>query len=228
MSKFEIPFIEQNRQTTFDWHISQVLKWLKFDDNRKFDSTLVYASIDLRIAIERYIFELLDLLKSGNFSEAEKRKCRSINGVFALMRETDPNYRKTAEFTLIIASITPEFPEISIVDTGYLRRKWEDLSEYCHKQIDPSESFESPNREWQIKGFELIDEIIAKFKEWKFESNMGICLPETMGEETKYIYEKFLKNDISSSQAKRMLQIIDPIMRRRFARRIARRIGARL
>lgn len=216
MSGVDITFLEQNREVTFDWHITQALKWLKFDNGRKLDSTLIYACVDLRIAIERYILEFLILLKSGKFTEAEISRCRSINGIFSLMRETDLFYRKTAEFTLLIASITPEIPEITIVDTSYLRRKWEELSEYCHKQLEPSDSYGSNNREWQSKGFQLIDEIISRFREWKIQSNVAILLPDTMDEETRYIYDRFANDEITSSQAKKMLEIIDPIMRRRF------------
>ncbi len=132
--------IEEYREVTFDWHKARVVKWLKLDNGRFLDNILVYANIDLRIAIERYILEFLIILKDLQLSNKEKERCRSINGIFALMKDADPEYRLTAEFTKIIASITPEIPEITIIDTGYLKRKWEELSEYCHKQIEPDES----------------------------------------------------------------------------------------
>lgn len=212
----DMTFLEIPRQVTFDWHITQVLNWLKFDNGRKLDSVLVYASLDLRTAIERYIFEFLALLKGGYLSTDEKQRCRSINGIFDLMRETDPFYRKTANFTKIIASITPELPEITIVDTSYLKRKWEELSNYCHKQLEPQESYRSPNNEFQDNGFKLIEEVISRFKDWKFESVCGICIPDTMPEETRYVYDKYVNNEINDEQAKRMLKIMDPILRTRF------------
>ena len=54
-----ILFLEENRQVTFDWHIARVIKWLQYDNNRFLDNVLIYAAVDLRIAIERYILELL-------------------------------------------------------------------------------------------------------------------------------------------------------------------------
>lgn len=129
----DFSFLEQKRQVTFDWHISQVLKWLKYDNERKLDSVLVYASLELRCAIERYLFELLFLLKDQNMSPEDERRCQSKDGILTLMKETEPYYRKRAKFTNLIASLTSEMPKVVIVDIKYLIRKWHKLSDYCHK-----------------------------------------------------------------------------------------------
>jgi hypothetical protein len=141
-----IPFLEAPREVTFDWHIVQATKWLEFDAGRELDSVLLYAAVELRAAIERYIFELLYLLKEGELSGDEEKRCRSITGIFALMKETDSFYRKTIEFTKLVISITPGLPEITVVDTAYLKRKWQDLSEYCHMQFRPEETFRSQGK----------------------------------------------------------------------------------
>ncbi len=151
-----VSFLETPRDVTFDWHVVQAKKWLAFDARRELDSVLVYAAVELRAAIERYVFELLYLLKEGKLSEDEKKRCRSIGGIFALMKETDPFYRKTIEFTKIVISITPGLPEITVVDTAYLTRRWQDLSEYCHMQFRPVETFGSQGRKFQKQGFALI------------------------------------------------------------------------
>ena len=101
----KIFFLEAPREVTFDWHIVQATKLIEFDAGRELDSVLVYAAVELRAAIERYIFELLYLLKEGKLSEDEETRCRSITGIFSLMKETDPFYRKTIEFTQLIVSI---------------------------------------------------------------------------------------------------------------------------
>jgi hypothetical protein len=102
-----ISFFETPRKVTFEWHIVQVKNWLEFDKGRELDSVLVYAAVELRAAIERYIFELLLLLKDGKLSEDEVRRCRSITGLFSLMKETDPFYRKTIEFTRLAVAVIP-------------------------------------------------------------------------------------------------------------------------
>ena len=210
-----VSFLEVPREVMFDWHIVQAKKWLEFDGGRELDSVLVYAAVELRAAIERYVFELLYLLKEGKLSEDEEKRCRSITGIFALMKETDPFYRKTIEFTKLVASITPGLPEIAIVDTAYLNRKWQDLSEYCHMQFRPEETFGSQSRKFQKQGFALILEVLQKFHEWKVESNCAVLARSSLPEEVKTVYDKFVREGINTDQAKRMLILAEPALRAR-------------
>jgi hypothetical protein len=210
-----IRFFEAPREVTFDWHIIQAKKLLEFDGGRELDSILVYAAVELRAAVERYIFELLYLLKECKFSRDEEKRCRSITGIFALMKETDPVYRKTIEFTKLVVSITPGLPEITVVDTAYLNRKWQDLSKYCHMQFRPEETFGSQSRKFQKQGFALIREVIQKFYEWKVESNCAILERSSLPEVVRDVYDKFIREEIDAVQAKRMLVLIEPVLRAR-------------
>lgn len=212
-------FLEAPREVTFDWHIVQAKKWLEFDGGRELDSVLVYAAVELRAAIERYVFELLYLLKEGKLSGDEEKRCRSIAGIFALMKETDLFYRKTIEFTRLAVSFTPGLPEITIVDTAYLNRKWQDLSEYCHMQFRPAETFGSKGRKFQKRGFALIREVLQKFCEWKIESNCAVLARSSLPKEVRVVYDKFIREEIDASQAKRMLMLMEPVLRARLGLR---------
>ncbi len=214
-----ILFLEAPREVTFDWHIVQAKKLLEFDGGRGLDSVLVYAAVELRAAIERYIFELLYLLKEGKLSGDEEKRCRSITGIFALMKEADPVYRKTIEFTKLVVSLTPGLPEITVVDAAYLNRKWQDLSEYCHMQFRPEETFGSQSRKFQKQGFALIREILHKFHEWKVESNCAVLARSSLPEEVRNVYDKFIREDIDAGQAKRMLVLMEPVLRARLGLR---------
>ncbi len=211
----DISFLEEKRQVTFDWHITQVLKWLKYDNGRKLDSVLAYASLELRCAIERYLLELLYLLKDLKLTSDDERRCRSKDGILELMKETESYYIKRAKFTNLIASITPGMPKVVIVDIKYLIRMWNTLSDYCHKQLQPEESFDSANREFQEKGFKIINEVVNKFKEWESKGVFGITNKEPMPSEVRSIYEKYIKDEIDEGRAKRMLKLMEPVLRRR-------------
>lgn len=219
-----LSLLEENRQVTFDWHISRVIKWLKFDGGRFLDSVLIYAAVDLRIAIERYILELLILLKYDDnheqiFTESELKRIRSMKGIFALMQEVDPFYRKTFRFTQMICEFTPELPPLSIIDTSYLRRKWEELSEYCHKQLDPIDTFDSSDREFQKIGFKLIQEVLDKFWDWGKGRATGILSRSSLDEDTLGVYNRFISDEIDENQVRTSLKIMEPILRQRFKRR---------
>ncbi|MGH7872998.1 MAG: hypothetical protein ACREQO_12360 [Candidatus Binatia bacterium] len=202
-----IPFLEAPREVTFDWHIVQATKWLDFDAGRELDSVLVHTAVELRAAIERYILELLYLLKEGKLSADEEKRCRSITGIFALMKEGDPFYRRTIEFTRLVVSITPGLPEITVVDTAYLNRKWQDLSEYCHMQFRPEETFQSQGRRFQKQGFALLREVLQKFHEWRVESNCAVLARSSLPDEVRDVYDKFIREEVDANQAKRMLDL---------------------
>lgn len=217
-------FLEYSRQVTYDWHIARVSKWLHYDNNRYLDNILVYAAVDLRIAIERYILEQLFLLRydginNNVFTPQELRRIRSMKGIFALMKETDTNYRKTARFSQLIYEVTPELPQISIIETSYLRRKWEELSNYCHKQLEPNDTFNSTNREYQRNGFALIREIVDVFWDEGRGVNTGIIPPSSFDEETMGIYNRFINDEINENQVLTSLRIIEPLLRQRFRNR---------
>jgi len=214
-----VSFLETPRDVTFDWHVVQAKKWLAFDARRELDSVLVYAAVELRAAIERYVFELLYLLKEGKLSADEEKRCRSITGIFALMKETDPFYRKTIEFTKLVISITPGLPEITVVDTAYLTRRWQDLSQYCHMQFHPEQTFESRGRKFQKHGFALIREILQKFQEWRVESSCGILARSSLPQEVRNVYDRFLREEMDAGQTKRMLILMEPVLRSRMGLR---------
>ena len=54
--------LERQRGVTCDWHLSQARALVNFDRGRQLDSTLVYAALELRAAIEREFMELLGCL----------------------------------------------------------------------------------------------------------------------------------------------------------------------
>lgn len=205
-------FLENPREVSFDWHITQVLKWLDFDNGRHLDSTLVYAIVELRCAIERFWFELLFILKDQNLTPDEEARCRSKDGILQFIKETEPYYVKRARFTNLIASVTPGMPQVIIVDFKYLIRKWHKLSDYCHKHLRPAEAFGSPNRGFQEKGFQLIGEVVDRFKEWGRKTALGIVSKASMPPETKSIYDKYVDGEIDESQARRMLDLVTPIL----------------
>lgn len=211
--------IEEKREVSYDWHLAQAIKWLKYDNGRELDSILVYASVDLRIAIERYFFELLLLLKSNNLTSQEQDRCTSKDGILDFVRETEPYYVKRAKFTNLIAAITPGFPRVVIVDFKYLTNKWHTLSEYCHKQLAPKESFDSTNREFQNKGFKVIKDTVDYFMKIERTQAFGLVNPQTMPIEVKNVYEKYINDDIDDEKAKGTLRIMEPVLRQRLNRK---------
>ena len=210
------PFLEGRRDVTFDWHMNQVLDWLSFDAGRKLDSVVVYTSLELRCAIERFLYDFLTVLKGGALPDDEEEVCRTVGGVFSLMQAHDPIYRKTVRFSELIASMGDEDVAIPIVDTDLLWLKWFELGKYIHKQVEPEATFDSPDRAFQEAGFALIDETLDLFALWDMEEVFGFIHPATFPTEAQNVWEKFSDDSITEEQALGMLRLMEPVLRRRF------------
>ena len=212
----DISLLEERRQVTFDWHIAQVIKWLKFDNGRMLDSVLVYASVEARCAIERYLFELLILLEHpANLTQEQERKCRSKEGMLKVMKDIEPQYMKRAIFTNLISSVASVWPKVVIIDFKFLNRMWHSLSEYCHKQLRPEESFDSENRVFQKKGFAEIRDLVDRFMKWEYAAAFGIVDKSSIPPEVWDVYEKYAKDEIDEREAKTMLDLMEPVLRTR-------------
>ncbi len=205
-------FLTQKRKVTAQWHLQQVIKWLEFDDKRHLDNVLVYASFELRCAIERILIENILIMKDGKLNEAEEKKCESKNGMMELMKIAEPNYRKRADFTNIILSKYPGKPKVIILDVKYLIRNWHKLSTYCHKQLKPEESFESAGRDFQKKGFTLIESIIETLKKWSADRPLGLIQPTSMPQEVREVFDLYVQGKISENQAKIRLKLMDSVL----------------
>ena len=202
-------FLERQRGVTFEWHYDQVKRWLDFDGGRHLDSVLVYASFELRCAIERYLLELLVLLSDEGFSpELVKGTKRITRNFKKLLARIEPYYGKRVEFTNIVSSLTPGLPKVHQADLSYLMNRWNDLSAYCHKLYEPDESWRSPNSKYQKKGFQLIEDIIDVVDGWFRVGERGILSKESMPPDTADVYSMFIESKIDSGQVRRMLDLL--------------------
>ena len=208
----ESAFLTRPRKVTHWWHVQQARKWLVFDQGRHLDSSLVYAAFELRLAAERLLFELLVLSKDDVLTPEDVERCRSTSGLLAVWREFDPEYRKTLRFSQLLASIAPDMPEVAFVEPGKLDRMIRDLSEYCHMQLEPSETFESHDRQFQERGFELLERILDDFQAWRAEIKYGVIKRESLPEPLRHIYDQYLRDEIDEDSVQRRIQLISPVL----------------
>ena len=211
------------RGVTSAWHLQQAKRLLDYDAGRRLDTILVYTAIELRSAIERYLCELLLLLRSGQVTKENEKQCRKIGGVFELIKAEDPLYRKTIAFTNIIASTLPALSKVEMVDTSRMHHFWNELSDFCHKQLDPDQTFGSEHREFQKKGFALLNDVLSYFSSSAVKGVGMIMLRSTMEPEVQRIYDDFAQDKITASDAGGMLRIAAPVLANR--RRLTEGVG---
>lgn len=163
------------------------------------------------------VFETLLIIKGGRLSTEDEKRCRTIDGMFAVMRESETNYRKRVEFTNLIASLTPGMPRVALIDFTYLKRTWHETSENCHKHLRPENSFEAPERTFQKDGINMIREFIATVKSWDVDGYIGLVDKDKMPAESRDAYEKFVRDEIDIEQARRLLILMEPVLKMRQA-----------
>lgn len=214
-----LKFLEDGRKVNSNWHLQQVSNWLEFDDGRCLDSVVVYASFELRCAIERYLFELAYVLNGKIITPAQLEKCGRIRGLLEVLKKIEPEYKKRTEFANLMADVVPGMPRILTVDFGFLKKSWHSLSKYCHQQFYPGITFESPNREFQIKGISLINGIIQKMKDWHRLGELGALDTKQLPSEVMELFDKYKSGQVNDEQTRTLLLLMQPVLEQRFRRR---------
>lgn len=80
--------------------------------------------------------------------------------------------------------------------------------------MEPAKSFQSPNRDFQNKGFKLIHKVLKSYSE--LEKNLGAYIrPDSMSDELRSVYERYLNDEIDDASVKRTLNIMAPILRQK-------------
>jgi hypothetical protein len=215
----KLSFLESPREVRMEWHLQQVLNWLEFDAGRCLDNVVVYASFELRCAIERYLFELALVLNGKIITPVQLDKCGSFSGLLGVIKDIEPEYRKRTEFANLISDVVPGMPRVLTVDFKFLKKSWHNLSKYCHQQFQPDNTFDSPNREFQIKGIALINGIIKKMKEWHKFGGLGALDIKKLPPEVEDLYGKYVSGQVNRDQARTRLHLMQPVLEQRIRQR---------
>jgi len=201
--------INTKRFVTSFWHRDQAEKLLDYALNNSCHNALIYAILESRIAIERYVFEISILTTDEKNTNEVVNKARKKNGVFALLQETTVNYVKHLTFCNIICEVNKIPIQIDIPNLKVLKKLITQLSKFCHPQFYPAETVNAPNEGWFIKGVSLVNKTIKVLTELVIS---GGIRKESMSKEVKEIYYDFLKNEIDKDAVRFRLDIIGPIL----------------
>lgn len=212
-------FLEQPRKVTSGWHFIQLKKWIEFDNGRELDSVLVYASLEARSAIERYWMELLALISSGVLTPEQEKHCESKKGLLAEIQKAEPDIAKRIEFSNAALAFYPFIPNHPTVDMKYLIRSWHKLSDYCHKQLRPGRSWESPKNTFQKAGFVLLKDLVFKLGMLLGSGTQAILSNDDLAPEIADLYSQYMNGEVNINQVKRQLEIMEPVLLQRYRNR---------
>lgn len=163
-------------------------------------SFLFYAALELRICIERFLFEYLVIINTEDEKiEKYMKEYRSKNLSNAIM-EAEPEFDKKLEYTnFYLTTIGAEF-KMKIPDKHKLNSYYGKLGNYLHNFKKPSET--TQNQDWWNSLIQLLEEVRAYLYQF-FEVPRAFF---KMNERGLELYKEYKEENISKDEiAKKIL-----------------------
>ena len=209
--------ISKNRETNADYHIFAGKTWRDRGYTNLMHAPLVYAAFEYRCAIERVVLELFIIMQYESITSEELSTIGSFSSLIKLVHKLAGGNRlllmRVLKFNQILSEFAGLPKTLSIPDVGRLHKYWSKLSNYCHRQIEPAETWE--NDKWIKKGYKLLDELYDYFEDILVNHFFGAFSTERLPAEVTEQKELYMTQKIDDSQLKTRLQIMRPILRAR-------------
>ncbi len=223
--------INTPRQTSFDFHAAVAQSWRRIGERELLHSPLIYSAFEYRLAIERFVFELYYLMKKENLlskqglSKKELQRIDSFSSLISIIYENSGNKLKLYRILSFNKAFSQVFTKLhrslSIPDLGKLHKFWQCLSEYCHRQLEPPETWE--DLEWVKKGYDLLNEVENYLWQICISEHFGWLRENSLPKELLDERGKYLCGEITESQLKTRMEIIKPVLE--FKKDIVRQVS---
>ncbi len=159
-------------------------------------SYLFYAALELRVCIERFLFEYLAVMNVSDENIAKYMKEYRIKNLSNAIYEAEPEFDKKLEYTNFYLKVIGADFDIKIPDKEKLNSLYDKLGTYLHNFKKPSES--TSNQDWWNTFIQLLEETRAHLYEY-FEAPRAFF---KMNEKGLELYEEYKDDKISKSVIK--------------------------
>jgi hypothetical protein len=206
--------LEEQRKVTSRWHVEQACKLLDYAQKNASPTALVYSCLEVRMALERFVFEMSLLAGGGLFTPAELRLASRKDGVFELLSRTFPHYRSHLEFCNLISEVNNLPIRVPIPDVHRFRRLITGISGYCHFQLDPAETVDDPQNRWLLKGVAMVRDGTEMLTDL-LQNQRGAIPRNTMPPEVRDLLDRYLSGQSDMQTARNLLRIMSPVLEAR-------------
>jgi len=213
-----VTLIQSDRETASHYHFAVGRMWRLIGIQNNLHVPLSYAAFEFRLSIERYLFEYFYLIRHRRgFSKSEERECSSIARLIKAIYQHEggkARFLKRLRFNLIciqseakFVNNERDFPnglpiEISL---DYLHKLWIKLSEFCHRQLEPNETWKSKGERWVKNGYDILIEA-EEHLTLLFRTNSHCWLSiDGMKEQYKTLNDEFCASSITEEEMKSRL-----------------------
>lgn len=157
-------------------------------------SYLFYAALELRVCIERFLFEYLVIMNIAEEKIEKYMKEYRIKNLTNAILEAEPEFDKKLEYTnFYLASIGAPF-QIQIPDKEKMNSYYGKLGNYLHNFKKPSES--TQNEEW----WNLFIQLLNETKDYLYEFFRVPRAFFQMNEKGLALYQEFKDENISRDE----------------------------
>ena len=199
-----------SRRPDAGWSVIQAATLLAEGERRKCGSLIIYAALELRLAIEQLIFTVIVVGKGGSkLDDKTLAECRKKDGLFRILDEVSPKYSLRCRFSNTLASFYPQLPQISEWDVRSLRRYYTDLSELCHSQLIIRD-FDTDPAEWGKRIREL--EEVYHFLASGLKKGTGVLELKDVHPVIEDLWQKFSTGAINIEELKNRFALVKPVL----------------
>ena len=160
-----INLINQERiAPTSDFHGMCGRKWRLYGEKKLLHFPIVYSAFEFRMSMERYLLELLLLIKKSNLNKKEMNNDFSqlVKAIYKTKgKDGKKKLKKHIYFNYIYNELIPieyrPYGSLAIVDIEKVNKYWNKLNKYCHRQLETKNTWD--NKKWVIDGYKLLNEV---------------------------------------------------------------------
>ena len=215
MIQFDLDkIIHEKRAVTSGYHLMVARGWRILGQADNLHSPLAYSAFEFRCSIERALIELFVLIRDKKVSKSDLKAMSSFGKLQKTIVKTfggQTRFQRTMTFNKLYA-VAGGIPLFSVLDITILERFWLKLSEYCHRQLKPDETWESMGDQWLRKGYELLNEVETYLWSVLVTAKVGWVQPRTMEPEMLKAQEDFVDGRIDQATLETRFTIMGPII----------------
>lgn len=217
MKQFDLDdLVTGKRLTSADQHLLAGQGWRRLGEPRFLHSPLAYAAFELRCAIERCLFEFLWLTQNRNLTKADHNVASNVSKLVKelLKRHGGENaLLRKMSFARVFAEATgvPRNDRPAVFDLKALEKQWNQLSEFCHRQLEPMKTWEAMGDAWVRRGYELLSEVETHLWGIVVESKLGWVDHSSLPVEMVTAREAYIAGDIDDNALKTRMDLMTPV-----------------
>lgn len=178
--------ITNPRRVSGDYHVATGSKWRKYGKGQLLQTPLVYSASDDDIPRIQRFRNLIRVLHEDAGNRRALYRALIFNRIFAKI------------------FVSPGL-HLSIPDIGKLSKYWGDLSDLCHRQLKPEESWNS--LDWIANGYAFVKEAEDYLVDISVTQAFGWCDKNSLGADLASERESFVlgNNDEKSLETRMIL-----------------------